>query len=605
MGHGRLHVPEERPHRRRAAAVPAGLPAVHADAGQRDLRRRWPATTSTPRSPTRCSRGRRGLGIRTDRSETSGTASTRTSRPSSTSPTATRSTTRYHTHGILGFTPEGSDAGAPENASGFVFQDDEADIAGGVPAPPAVLARPARSAADPANPVSHLGNGCEDFYVETFAVLLRRPADGRGDREALARRRAAALPGQRRQGPAGADQGGPGRRAVQQRRRASTSTALRGEVQGHRAGRRGRGLVRGRRRSTRRTSPTRRASESGEKVLILSAENYIAGVRRRTRSGPALPQYYTDALDARRRLRHLRRRRAGQRRAGRPRRAEPLRRRDLVHGRRRPHPPARPAGRHRHARASAVEEMIDVRDFLNEGGKLLFTGKDAGTQYANADEFRNFGFPEPRDAARRRVLQQERHGHGPDTDGVRSVARVRRGRPGDGRRVHQHNDDFLQYYLGAYIRASPGNSFDDEAGAAVRPGRHRRRAVRGLSLRLRRDGRRQPGPLRDVRGDQLASCRRTRFPLYASSRKAADLAAARRGAVQPVQRHAVHGRGRGQPRLQAAEQDGRPPGRDQRELSFKFSADVEADWDLVAVEVHDIGRRTTWTTLAGRRRHTG
>ena len=27
-----------------------------------------------------------------------------------------------------------------------------------------------------------------------------------------------------------------------------------------------------------------------------------------------------------------------------------------------------------------------------------------------------------------------------------------------------HNDDFLQYYLGAYIYAAPGNTFDDEAG---------------------------------------------------------------------------------------------------------------------------------------------
>ena len=28
----------------------------------------------------------------------------------------------------------------------------------------------------------------------------------------------------------------------------------------------------------------------------------------------------------------------------------------------------------------AVEEMIDVRHFLNEGGKLFYTGKSAGQQ---------------------------------------------------------------------------------------------------------------------------------------------------------------------------------------------------------------------------------
>ena len=43
----------------------------------------------------------------------------------------------------------------------------------------------------------------------------------------------------------------------------------------------------------------------------------------------------------------------------------------------------------------AVEEMIDVRHFLNEGGKLFFTGNRAGQQWAQGNVFRNFGFPEP------------------------------------------------------------------------------------------------------------------------------------------------------------------------------------------------------------------
>ena len=47
--------------------------------------------------------------------------------------------------------------------------------------------------------------------------------------------------------------------------------------------------------------------------------------------------------------------------------------------------------------------MVDVRHFLNEGGKLLFTGKYAGGQYAEGNEFRNFGFPEPREGRRRRT----------------------------------------------------------------------------------------------------------------------------------------------------------------------------------------------------------
>ena len=43
----------------------------------------------------------------------------------------------------------------------------------------------------------------------------------------------------------------------------------------------------------------------------------------------------------------------------------------------------------------AVENMIAVRDFINEGGKLFYTGQNAGQQYAEGNEFRNFGFPEP------------------------------------------------------------------------------------------------------------------------------------------------------------------------------------------------------------------
>ena len=50
---GRLRVPKERPHRGRAAAVSARLPAVHGDAGQRDLRGPGRRRRSSRQSPTR------------------------------------------------------------------------------------------------------------------------------------------------------------------------------------------------------------------------------------------------------------------------------------------------------------------------------------------------------------------------------------------------------------------------------------------------------------------------------------------------------------------------------------------------------------------------
>ena len=46
----------------------------------------------------------------------------------------------------------------------------------------------------------------------------------------------------------------------------------------------------------------------------------------------------------------------------------------------------------------AIETQLAIRDFLNEGGKLLFTGQNAGRQDAEGYEFRNFGFPEPDEA---------------------------------------------------------------------------------------------------------------------------------------------------------------------------------------------------------------
>ena len=110
----------------------------------------------------------------------------------------------------------------------------------------------------------------------------------------------------------------------------------------------------------------------------------------------------------------------------------------------------------------AVEEMIAVRAFLNEGGKLLYTGKRAGQQYAEGNEFRNFGFPEPDGAEEigERLRPQYCNKNGtdrPDTDAF-DRGRVRPDRPDPGDGCIAHNDDFLQYYLGAYIYVSGGNT---------------------------------------------------------------------------------------------------------------------------------------------------
>ena len=134
-------------------------------------------------------------------------------------------------------------------------------------------------------------------------------------------------------------------------------------------------------------------------MLILSAENYIAGAPAQDPSGPHYLTYYTDALDA-----------IGveydiydvdARGNKSPDALGVLSHYDavlwytgddlLVRQ------PGQPGGTS--TARLAVEEMIDVRAYLNEGGKLLFTGKNAGYQYGyaggNNQQFRNFGFPEP------------------------------------------------------------------------------------------------------------------------------------------------------------------------------------------------------------------
>ena len=75
----------------------------------------------------------------------------------------------------------------------------------------------------------------------------------------------------------------------------------------------------------------------------------------------------------------------------------------------------------------ANDEMLAVRSFLNEGGRLLYTGKYAGYEYAFGYEFQ----PETNAACN------------PDDNGQDGCLGL--------------SDDFLQYYLGAYI-------YNDDAG---------------------------------------------------------------------------------------------------------------------------------------------
>jgi hypothetical protein len=166
----------------------------------------------------------------------------------------------------------------------------------------------------------------------------------------------------------------------------------------------------------------------------------------------------------------------------------------------------------------AIETQLAVRDFLNEGGKLFFTGKSAGQQWAEGQVFRNFGFPEPDESPTGRWCGAN------DNESADGCI------PPD--------NDFQQYYLGAYIYVGGGNAQDAD----------------GNPLPIKGEGAPFGDSLFEFNGPHSADNQvhtatfaltssildPETFPWYADSRRARDLAAPGRGPVQPLQRPVLH-----------------------------------------------------------------
>ena len=124
----------------------------------------------------------------------------------------------------------------------------------------------------------------------------------------------------------------------------------------------------------------------------------------------------------------------------------------------------------------AAEEMIDVRHFLNEGGKLLYTGKYAGSAVRRGQRVPQLRLPGAAGghAAGRRadgeragaaVLQQERTSTSiPSAPAFKRLAGVRRGRPDAGRRLHPAQRRLPPVLPGGLHLRAPGKTFDDDAG---------------------------------------------------------------------------------------------------------------------------------------------
>jgi hypothetical protein len=227
------------------------------------------------------------------------------------------------------------------------------------------------------------------------------------------------------------------------------------------------------------------------------------------------------------------------------------------------------------ARASQ-ETLVAVRDYLNEGGKLLFSGKNAGRQFSEGWEFRNTGFPEPDEAAGGRWCAA---GEDESTDGC-----------------ILHSDDFLQYYLGAYIYVSGGNSTDESGNPYP---------IRGVGAPFAPSSFRF-GPDGADNQDHTATFAVTssildpvRFPTFADSRALADWARPGAGPFAPYSGQYYMSAGADSTAFKRLRRTVDLTNATAGELSFQFSADTEFAWDFVAVEARVVGTEQ-WTTLPER-----
>jgi murein tripeptide amidase MpaA len=492
----------------------------------------------------------------------------------------------YHEHGILGFTPEGTEADDP-NVSGFEFADDEDAIE-------AEFQRHRRFAIDlalnaggiedlsPEAPVSFQGRTTRNFYIDSFP-------ESWGDPQAVqvtAKRSLGALKLRYR------INGGAARSA-------STKEWTGGERYGKDPGvyyHRVRGFVTGTKPgdrvqvwfesadgSAKSDSFTYRAvNESRDDVLIMSAEDYTGATNvpaYPSLQGPFYLSYYTKALDANRIdydvydvddrdrrspdwlgvLSHYKA-------------VIWYTANDFV-----TREPYQVAGTG--TSRLALDEQIDVRHFMNEGGKLFYTGSFAGEEYSDGFEVKNYGFRQA-----------------PDSMCSNTLPEFNEDDPGEADGCITHVDDFLQYYLGAYRYVAGGNSTDEEGnllpvdGLAGGP-------FSGMSWMFDGTG----------AGNQANSATfvvtssvldPAKYPLYADSRAVAGWRRPGAAPFNPFEGSfymAAGAHDQAYKRLRRTIDLTGVTAADAPKLTFMTSFDLESDYDYMFVEAHTDGQ-DDWTT---------
>ncbi|MGH2919746.1 MAG: M14 family zinc carboxypeptidase [Solirubrobacteraceae bacterium] len=487
------------------------------------------------------------------------------------------SDTAYNREGILSYTPEGTLAKDP-SVSGFEYADSEGEIQAEFARHRDFVIDLAESAGDPAQPVSHLKNDVKDFYVDTFAESFGDPQKV----QVLAKRSLGAIVMRYRVNGGATHEVSTSEVTGEERYNKEPGLylhKLRGTVTGTSPGDSVEvwfAQAGGSKRSAAFTYSA--AVESANRVLVLAAEDYTGPTPAQDPSGPQYADEYLAAVQAN---------------------GVGVDLYDVdARGRRAPHPLGvlshydavlwytgddyltREPGQVPGTGTSrlALEEQLAVRDFINEGGKVLYAGKHAGQQYVEGFEFRNFGFPQPNEDKQGRWCD-------PDLDETR-----------DG--CIAHVDDFLQYYLGAYLRVDNGGSWLPDG--TVYP-------ITGVS---------PFDPLTwtfsPTAGDPGAGAPTATFgitssmidrPAYQDSRAVAGWDRPEAGPFSPHTGSQYMATGHDDEAYKRLHTTVDLSAASSAGLNFWTSFDLEAGWDHIFVEVRPVGTEE-WTTLPDANGHT-
>jgi Zinc carboxypeptidase len=484
----------------------------------------------------------------------------------------------YQEDRVQSFTPEGTSAAS---GSGFVFQDVEADVQAEFERHIQFALDLLRSAATPTRPVSHIGNEAPDFVLDRFNVSFGDPQTV----QVNARRDIGRITLKYR------INGGPERSRPTSEWRGGERYGDEGDYWYHRM----RGQVsgadpgdevevwfvaEGERPGARDDIESRpftyeARSDSNARVLVLAQEDYTGNSALPAYpdgEGPFYLGYYADALEANGVEYDVWNYDAEGRNAPDP--LGVLSHYDAVVWYTGNDNVTRPIAAPGVAELAAHETTMAVRDFLNEGGRLMFSGVNAGRQY-DLVEYPPAG--EPLSFCDGDLLTEE---------------------------CQPLSNDFLQYYLGSYVRSDAGGLNPD--GGVFRVGGLAGGPFDGLELNL--NGAESAG---NQEGDGLGTSNHLvtssildpeTYPQFASD-DAADWLLPGGAPFDPHSgAHYMYSQNANTGYKRLTRTVDIPAG-STGELSFWTSYNTEPGWDFVFVEAHTVGQ-DNWTTLPDLNGHT-